>query len=230
MTKFFRWSDVFSVGHEAIDDDHKALMNSVNTLRAEIMNGAGRAQIASCINHLVQYVDEHFAREEALMARSGYPDLAQHKRLHGHLSNTVHAIRIIFDHDPKLIDPVKLLNFLRDWLIHHILEEDMKFAPYIHEEGRPEIMSGVLQPDAEDTAVFGSIEVVDDGETISLTVPANKIATLRKCAQLLSEGGPESIAIEDIAMPVHQMTRDEAMRIARQLLHHVDRSPRRVIW
>lgn len=216
---YFAWSEDYSVHLRVIDNDHKDLVNTVNTLHDAISGGAQRGQIGRIIGNLAKYVDEHFSREEALMETYDYPGLAQHKRIHRHLTRTVYAVRIIFGSKPKIIDPGKLLAFLRDWLIHHILEEDTKYAPYLRGDVKTETQR---QTDGDSVALpsrdFGADVQDDRDETVTVTVPASKAAALRRCARLLAEGGKESVAIEDIVMPVSQMTFDEALHFARPIL------------
>lgn len=208
---YFPWSDEYSVHLRVIDNDHKDLVNTVNALHDAICDGATRAQIGQIIGNLAKYVAEHFAREEALMETYNYPDLVRHKRIHRHLARTVYAIRIVFARRPKDIDPRKLLNFLRDWLVHHIIEEDAKYTPYLRGDIETDTQSVVSNADPAD----------EEEETVSVTftVPASKAAALRRCARLLSEGGKAGIAIQDIVMPVGEMTFDEAVHIARPIMH-----------
>ena len=220
---YFAWSEEYSVHLRVIDNDHKDLVTTVNTLHEAISGGAKRGQIGQIIGNLAKYVDEHFAREEALMETYEYPGLAQHKRIHRHLTRTVYAVRIIFGSQPKKIDPGKLLAFLRDWLIHHILEEDTKYAPYLRGDAKTDTSERLSNDEADKEAVPSALDVLDSRqddreETVTVTVPASKAAALRRCARLLADGGKESIAIEDIVMPVSQMTFDEALHFARPIL------------
>lgn len=226
---FFPWSDEYSVHFRVIDNDHKDLVNTVNALYDAIAEAGDRAQVGQTLGQLASYVDAHFAREEQLMEEYGYPGLAKHKRLHRHLARTVHAIRKVFAENPRAIDPNKLLNFLRKWLIHHILEQDTKYAPYFRGDGETLAESdGEAGDDDELEIDFFDAGETDSGqlpinghdaeETIFLTVSADKAAILRRCARLLEEGGTEGIAIEDIVMPVGRMTLEEAAHFARHLL------------
>jgi hemerythrin-like metal-binding protein len=215
---YFPWSEEYSVHLRVIDNDHKDLVNTVNLLHDAINDGSTRGQIGQIISSLAKYVDEHFRREEALMETYEYPDLARHKRIHRHLARTVYAIRIIFANKPKKIDPSKLLTFLREWLVHHILEEDTKYTPYLR--GDVEMKSGSHTDVLDAPATSGSRAdlLEEEKEALTLTVPTSKAAALRRCARLLNEGGKESIAIEDIVMPVSQMTFEEAVHFARPIL------------
>lgn len=214
---FFPWSDEYSVRLRVIDNDHKDLVNTVNALHDAITSGSARGEIGRIIGTLAQYVDEHFSREEGLMEANGYPDLAGHKRIHRHLTRQVYAIRTIFAAKPRDIDPAKLLHFLRDWLVHHILEEDRKYVPYLR--GAAAQSMAPAEPAASGRAALaGKSAATDPEETLTVKVPASKAAALRRCARFLAEDGLEAIAIEDIVMPVGHMTFDEAIHFARPIL------------
>lgn len=214
---FFPWSDEYSVGLRVVDNDHKDLVNTVNALHDAITSGSERSEIGRIIGTLAQYVDEHFAREEALMEANEYPDLADHKCTHRYLARQVYAIRTIFASKPQQIDPAKLLRFLRDWLTSHILEEDRKYVPYLRgataQSSRADEPAAPVKPSkSEETPE------ADPDETLTITVPASKAAVLRRCARFLSNGGLEAIAIEDLVMPIGHMTFDEAVHFARPIL------------
>lgn len=225
---FFPWSDEYSVHLRVIDNDHKDLVGIVNSLHDAIRTGRAMGEIGHIIGNLAQYVDDHFTREEALMEAYDYPGLADHKRIHRHLTRMVFAIRTVFAHNPKEIDPAKLLRFLRDWLVHHIIEEDKKYVPFLRGEAGGRSVSAPYRPgeaykEAADHKVGGvpsngHIAGSTETETLTLTVPADKAAVLRRCARFLAEGGVESVAIEGIVSPVSQMTLEEARHFAKPIL------------
>jgi len=225
---FFPWSDEYSVHLRVIDNDHKDLVSIVNALHDAIREGGAKGEIGHIIGNLAQYVDDHFTREEALMEAYDYPGLADHKRIHRHLTRMVYAIRTVFANSPKEIDPAKLLRFLRDWLVHHIIEEDKKYVPFLRgQDGSRSVaapdMPGDTTGDASAHRVGGvpsngHIAGTTETETLTLTVPADKAAVLRRCARFLAEGGAESVAIEDIVSPVSQMTLEEARHFAKPIL------------
>lgn len=223
---FFPWSEEYSVHLRVIDNDHKDLVATVNALHDAIRKGSAKGEIGHIISNLAHYVDDHFTREEALMEAYDYPGLAEHKRIHRHLTRMVFAIRTVFASKPMEIDPAKLLRFLRDWLVHHIVDEDRKYVPFLRGEDGGQSVASPAAGDhtiagvASNGAALGRSESRsnDKTETLTLTVPAHKAAVLRRCARFLTEGGLESIAIEDIVSPVSQMTLDEARRVAKPIL------------
>ncbi len=221
---FFPWSDEYSVHFRVIDNDHRDLVEIVNALHDSIVNAEGRTQVGRTLSRLATYVDAHFAREEQLMEEYSYPGIIKHKRLHRHLARKVPAIRKVFAENPRRIDPAKLLSFLRDWLVHHILEQDTQYAPYFRGkvEETPDFQS---EADGDEELEVDFAEDERSGadgagpyQTITLTVPAVKAPILLRCAMVLSEDGPISDAIEDMVMPVGRMTLEEAERTARDLL------------
>jgi hemerythrin len=215
---FFPWSDDYLVHVRVIDNDHKDLVQIVNNLHDSIKAGSSRAEIGRIIASLATYVSEHFEREEGLMEEYDYPGLTGHKRMHRRLARTVHAIRKLFGEDPRQIDPAKLLNFLKEWLVHHILEEDVAYVPYLqgtasgeHHESAGAAGSGAngeAGPEADD----------DEEISLSLNIPSRHAATLRRCARILAEDSAEAIAIEDIVIPLGNITHDEAIRLAHPVL------------
>ena len=69
---------------------------------------------------------EHFRDEEEAMAEITYPNLDEHKAIHGKLLNEVTTYKKRIDNnDEEVVQEFYL--FLRDWLLIHILEEDMKY-------------------------------------------------------------------------------------------------------
>ena len=79
---------------------------------------------------LVDYTKRHFTAEEEIMMNSGYPGLSNHNELHKTLINEVMGVLLGLK-EGQTIEPNKLVSFLSDWLINHILEEDKKIGEHI---------------------------------------------------------------------------------------------------
>lgn len=86
------------------------------------------------ISELLAYADEHFSQEENIQAEIGFPFRDTHKREHENLTNQLHAIRINLEshQDYKWRESAVqgLFDALRDWLLNHILNEDLKMRDY----------------------------------------------------------------------------------------------------
>ena len=79
---------------------------------------------------LEEYVDGHFLREEKAMTSVGYPRFADHKLKHGHFNAKVKAAGETFR--MGILTAVNgLPELVEDWLVQHILHEDMQFKNWI---------------------------------------------------------------------------------------------------
>ena len=205
---YFPWSQDYSVGVRLIDNDHKELVELVNSLYDQIEKSGNQAKIAAALAFLARYVREHFAREEALMADYGYPGLAPHLASHHKLAAKIHAAQRVFNAEPERLDPQKLLLFLREWLVQHILREDMKYVPYLH--GEVAGTTAGRSNRSPETAAPVLVEV---------EVPAEKVEVIRRCAQLLATGGEIAAEIEALAEPAAVMTLEESEKLIAELLN-----------
>ncbi len=121
------WYDDYNIGVALIDEQHKELTKVVTRLQEALSSGAVNAEIASVLRFLVQYTQQHFSDEEKLMATIAFPELANHKKLHGKLIGDIKNILLDLKKG-KAIHPYELIDFLTDWLINHIRQEDKKIG------------------------------------------------------------------------------------------------------
>jgi hemerythrin len=128
-----RWRSNLSLGVADIDADHKALIEILNRLFYMVKAGDERTEIADVLHELGAYCDRHFRREEALMRRSGYGGLERHARLHDVLRRQVATWTAVYLDDPDAFDITGFYDFVSDWLLVHVLTEDMRLRPYLAE-------------------------------------------------------------------------------------------------
>ena len=125
-----RWTEALSVGHAAIDKDHQGLFALIEELEGA---GHGGDLIGEIIGRLETYAAEHFAREEDYMRRAGYPGIEVHIRAHEAFVEWVDTVKATYrraaESPYSLGDLVN--DFLRRWLIEHIMTEDMRYRDYI---------------------------------------------------------------------------------------------------
>ncbi|HJV84090.1 MAG TPA: bacteriohemerythrin [Noviherbaspirillum sp.] len=126
---YFVWSDSLFTGNEAIDADHRRLFDIAERLRRESLQAQDNAAIGNSVDELLDYVQGHFAREEALMAATNYPDLEHHRLEHTLLTRHVQKLTKSF-RDEKPVASTQIWQFLRRWLRYHIMETDREMASY----------------------------------------------------------------------------------------------------
>jgi hemerythrin-like metal-binding protein len=128
------WSDKFSVGVKALDNQHIALVNTLNELYEAMMKGQAKSVTGPLLTKLVKYTQEHFAAEEKMMASTKFPGLAQHVVKHKDLIKQVSAFVERYERGEISLSS-ELMKFLRDWLGTHILKEDHEYGPWLNKNG-----------------------------------------------------------------------------------------------
>jgi hemerythrin len=126
----FSWQPEYSVGYPDIDNQHKKLFELADRLHSAMASGKGKDVLGKTLADLIAYTKGHFAAEERLMQVHHYPDYAQHKAFHDALTSRVVGFQKEFEANRTALT-VGLLQFLKDWLSHHIGETDRKIAAYL---------------------------------------------------------------------------------------------------
>ncbi len=129
------WRPQMAVGNDAIDADHQHLLTLLNDIEAALGEGASGTLLRQALTRLTEYTDFHFKREERLQRQIDYPDHADHAAKHAALIvqlasiiREIEALAIDPRRDPATVERVVALG--RDWLIQHILGEDLRMKPY----------------------------------------------------------------------------------------------------
>ena len=123
------WNKRLVLGIEAVDKQHKHLVDLINRLDEAVALGQDDKSMTDVVNELLDYTVYHFRHEENLMRKAGYNDqsFANHQAEHINFIEKVQQA-----HDEALKDPStlseELLDFLVDWLSHHILNIDKHMA------------------------------------------------------------------------------------------------------
>ncbi len=133
MIELIKWHDHFSVNSELIDSQHKQLIRMINELYTAFKSIDRQEAIAAIIIELKAYTVFHFQTEERLFAEFNYPHTEEHKKEHQMFVDKV----LDFESKFKEMKPIlifEIMTFLRQWLVHHILEEDMKYVTYLFPE------------------------------------------------------------------------------------------------
>jgi hemerythrin-like metal-binding protein len=130
----FAWNGKLSVGVGAIDKEHRALFDSVNTMQSALDGHEDRSTITILLHNLDEDTRAHFKSEEAMMTDNGYPGTTLHAMKHQHLLDQLKAFLMRFDRGAEINE--HSLNFLRDWLVSHVQEVDKYFGLWLNEHGK----------------------------------------------------------------------------------------------
>ncbi len=123
----FAWSDEYYIGNEEIDTQHKKLFDILNRLFDICVSKNDVDSVESVTEELESYTHYHFKFEEQLMRDAEYKDLDKHITYHNYFTNEIKfAKRRQAQYRPDTDN--KLVEFLSNWLIQHVTEEDKKYA------------------------------------------------------------------------------------------------------
>ena len=129
------WKDeLFSVGVDEIDGQHKKWIALINELGASIRTSRSSNILEKIFKDMVDYCNFHFLEEEDLMERVGFPGYEEHKLKHHDFRAMVEAY-----HDNlmkgEVVSRLEVMYKLVEWLKKHIQTADMKYGEFIKSKG-----------------------------------------------------------------------------------------------
>lgn len=161
---FIEWSESMSVGVPWLDHDHQVLVKLINLLHQQANTEDGHETLGTVLNSLLDYTQLHFSREEQVLQACNYPSLKEHKQQHESLVEQVVNIAHRFFENKEAVIEDDVVIFLRNWLVDHILQQDMGYRPYAENH------MAVLQLDASLKRGEGQPRVVDKEGLIPVSI------------------------------------------------------------
>lgn len=125
-----QWRDQLSVCNDLIDNDHKQLIDIINTAN-QSLQAMSRAGLLTALDQLYKYSRLHFALEEKIAKAVGYPELGRLHTSHEDLLQTLGQISVEIGEQWDAAAAEHFGKFLREWLISHVIKEDMLLKPYL---------------------------------------------------------------------------------------------------
>ncbi len=119
------WKDAYIIGHDIIDQQHQRLFELTNALMAAHDVGDLRHSMVLLYKH----TREHFDLEESLMRKLHYPDLNPHTEMHDNLLSRLNEVSE--EVGRGRVNRTALVQLMGDWALHHIPNEDVKFAVFM---------------------------------------------------------------------------------------------------
>ncbi len=125
----FEMKPEYFTGIELIDEEHRQLFqyaNEVYELLQQEFTPDKYDNISDILRKLREYTKKHFADEEAYMESIQYKRLFTQKIQHQEFIDRLDEMDMehmgeVGDQDEQIM---KMLNFLTDWLVNHILHVD----------------------------------------------------------------------------------------------------------
>ena len=129
----FVWNPAWETGIAGVDDQHRELLHRMGVLSehiAELSQHDVLPEVIETALYLRKYVEVHFNAEEALMAKTGYPGLGQHREVHVEMRNQLNLLIDAFLKDHGNLT-FSLMEFLVTWLLDHINTHDRQFGQFM---------------------------------------------------------------------------------------------------
>ena len=132
-----QWTDSLSTGISLIDEQHKMLLNYINNLYHAMQRGVTDDILLNILDVLHDYTVSHFSTEEQFFLHSDYKDSEKHREIHRKFTSRIAEFRDNMKNGSAQVS-MELLNFLRDWLIHHIQGTDHQYVDSVQRALREE--------------------------------------------------------------------------------------------
>lgn len=131
-------------GFPTIDQQHRELVEWTNALQQERANGGRAANVREAIRFLAEYVEYHFAEEEAAMATTGYAEGPAHAKGHRWFTSQLKEMRRELVASQDAAKAALRLHFLMsDWFVQHIRQADRRLAAWLRESGHEVASEGL---------------------------------------------------------------------------------------
>ncbi len=118
-----QWKSQYSVGIEAVDHEHRELIDLINRIYDRIAGEGDQAAVTVLFGDLLKGITSHFALEEQFMRAHHYDQLRQHKADHERLIDDIRDIMDDFE-ATAVVDGETLAKRLDQWFSRHFETHD----------------------------------------------------------------------------------------------------------
>ena len=129
----FSWSPRYNLGIPVVDEQHRGIVTTINSLHFAIEHGQGIIMLEPVVKMVSAYTLVHFDTEESFFKACDFPYLEEHQELHNVLRQRLSAIG---EKSLNEQNPLEFLNFLKNWFVDHICEKDRMFKEFLMEMAR----------------------------------------------------------------------------------------------
>lgn len=168
--QWFAWSDIVTIGLDVIDEHHHYLVDLTNELHTAVTEGHGSKAIGRTLRALERYTHVHFYEEERLMRQLGYRRYDQHHEQHQAFCDKIASFWEELKVSPLTLGHEAIL-YLREWLIHHVQEEDihLRKIPHLAALQRTITLMALAHGQLQDREVDAMVEVYNKFSGSNLT-------------------------------------------------------------
>lgn len=131
-----KWDlNVYSVGIKEINRQHETLVELINRLDYGVKHKISKETMEDIVNYLVDYTVFHFGYEEKLLSENNWPEFDSHKAIHNAFVDKVKSFQIQLKTQNIMDVAENILEFLKSWILDHILKCDKQYGPFLNAKG-----------------------------------------------------------------------------------------------
>ncbi len=127
-TVFVVWNDSRATGIPLIDEQHRGIMATMNSLFHFMRKNDGVKGIIPLVTTLEHHINLHFMAEENLLRATQYERVEEHTKYQTEISKKMKILSAQLRHSGNAGD---LLDFLKTWWKEHIEVHDRAYAPHV---------------------------------------------------------------------------------------------------
>ena len=128
---FIDWNENFSVSIVEFDEEHKKIVQMLNSLHENRNLGKSKEALAAMLKEIIEYALTHLRHEEELMLQYNYPQYKEHRLAHEGFIKKVAEFRSL--NAQGVLRAQHLTTLLRELLINHICNVDKNYTPFLLE-------------------------------------------------------------------------------------------------
>jgi len=122
------WNDGLDTGKTIIDEQHRGIIATLNSLHYFIQNGHGLEALKPTVRIMSQYIGFHLKTEEMILEQNQFPNIDKNKVMQKHVISEFNKIAV---EAAMCKDPELLLRFIRNWWLDHIKKEHVGYKKYL---------------------------------------------------------------------------------------------------
>ncbi len=134
QVKLLEWDDELACGIAEVDEEHKHLIDVLNSAYARMMSGDSEQAVQELLHELDDLVGCHFDDEEKLMRGMNYPNYDEHREYHEKLRARYAELKGRLSRGDREAGN-ELFSYLGKWLRNHTFKHDKVFAEFAKANG-----------------------------------------------------------------------------------------------
>jgi hemerythrin len=129
----FIWNHSYHINIFEMDEQHKKQLEYLDTIQSYTLSDNSDEKIYNTLDKLYGFTKQHFEDEERLMEKYHFEELENHRNIHNELLNKLLVFKQ--EMEKNSFDKSFIAVILKEWLLQHILEEDIKYSRFLNAKG-----------------------------------------------------------------------------------------------